>query len=819
MQKINFTTSEEQQSVKDLMQQACKKIAPLWPLENFVAVNPYLGFTDQKFEDAAKYFSSVGGVQMTLPTTFYTEKYKEGKIKKEDLREVLSQKNQSQDVEQFIQDLETAATAEPLVKTLSDAASEHSHKDWSHFVVNRISVWAASYFDRGQSIWNTSKQNAGIFEAWLAEAKIDRSPEIAGLKYFRDYVKDLPAEPYDAVLQSLDMLQIPEEKQALYFHRLLMKSIGWASYIAQLDWDDKLAGTESTRLESFLSVLVCWEAGLMACLDSPALDASWHEALQAYDYWEGAAAANKKLSQDLILQEAFNKSVQKEIIEKFKHNTSEKSPVLTSKKAQAIFCIDVRSEILRRHLEQADDEIETLGFAGFFAFPVNFLPLAHDHGEAQCPVLIPTGPAIQEQLPDHAENGIAQKRRIFRHQVKQLWKQLRAGAISCFSFVSPMGLSYMVKLFTDSYGLSRPVPHPQKAGLSTKEFKKLGISLDQGQAAGQITGISPEQRLAMAKNALKAMSLTENFARFVCIVGHGSTSVNNPHATGLDCGACGGHSGEANAKVAAAVLNDKEVRAKLQNDQIFIPESTVFLACLHDTSTDTIQVFETVSLNPEQEKEFQELKKSFEKAGKASRAERALRMEISNNTESAIFKRANDWSQIRPEWGLAGCTTFVVAPRKRTQNIDLKGSSFLHSYEWQSDQGFKVLELIMTAPMVVTSWINLQYFASTVDNKIFGAGNKTLHNVTAGLGVLEGFSGDLRVGLPMQSVHDGKSYQHEPVKLNVIIEAPIEAMNAILEKHPTVKDLCDNEWINLLAMDTMGQVSHRYVGQYQWTEL
>ena len=121
--------------------------------------------------------------------------------------------------------------------------------------------------------------------------------------------------------------------------------------------------------------------------------------------------------------------------------------------------------------------------------------------------------------------------------------------------------------------------------------------------------------------------------------------------------------------------------------------------------------------------------------------------------------------------------------------------------------------------MVVTNWINMQYYASTVDNKTYGSGNKTLHNVTAGVGVLEGYSGDLRVGLPLQSVHDGENYQHEPVKLNVIIEAPTDAMNAILKKHENVRNLCDNGWLHLLAMDAEGIVAHRYIGELNWEKI
>ncbi|HAA14832.1 MAG TPA: DUF2309 domain-containing protein, partial [Cytophagales bacterium] len=196
--------------------------------------------------------------------------------------------------------------------------------------------------------------------------------------------------------------------------------------------------------------------------------------------------------------------------------------------------------------------------------------------------------------------------------------------------------------------------------------------------------------------------------------------------------------------------------------------------------------------------------------------ERAIRMGIDKNADRAVKARSKDWAQVRPEWGLAGCHAFVVAPRKRTYGLNMGGKSFLHSYRWQQDEGFKVLELIMTAPMIVTSWINLQYYASTVDNQRYGAGNKTLHNVTAGLGVLEGSAGDLRTGLPWQSVHDGKTFQHTPVRLNVIIEAPTHAMTDILERHPDVRQLLDNEWIFLWAMNDEGRVAHRYRGSLEW---
>ncbi|MCA9556909.1 MAG: DUF2309 family protein, partial [Myxococcales bacterium] len=152
----------------------------------------------------------------------------------------------------------------------------------------------------------------------------------------------------------------------------------------------------------------------------------------------------------------------------------------------------------------------------------------------------------------------------------------------------------------------------------------------------------------------------------------------------------------------------------------------------------------------------------------------------------------------------------------RTQSLDLGGRAFLHSYDWRQDNGFGVLELIMTAPMVVASWINLQYYASTVDNRVFGSGNKALHNVVGALGVLEGNGGDLRVGLPWQSVHDGERYIHEPLRLNVLIDAPIEAMNDIIARHEVVRQLLDNGWVHLFALAEDGAVSRRYVGGLRW---
>ena len=802
------------------LREACKKIAPVWPLERFVAVNPYLGLTDKKFETVAQQLATVGGIQMTLPTSFYTGKLKEGVISNADIKNALS-KNSSMKmgVEEFLKSLidqEDQDQQVATISTLTDVATNVTQKDWNRFVISSISTWAASYFDEGQAVWAASDKSAAPFAAWKTEAEVDRTTEIAGLKNFRKFVKNLPDNPVEASGVALQLLELSDKELPLYLHRLLLRVGGWSAYAARLDWDSELYGGKDGKLIEFLSILICWEACLFQSLDSPKLRVKWIGAKRGMTQVSESHKISGSLNQKLILQEAFDLAIQREIIGKFKGKKATKTSKSKQLKAQAVFCIDVRSEVFRRNLELIDPEINTIGFAGFFAFPIKYVPVGQNEGDAQCPVLIKTGPVIVEEIQDQEVNQKAKQSRVKKLQIKQFWKSFKSGAISCFSFVSPVGLSYLPKLFTDSFGITRPVSHPDNAGLKSEFSKNKRVSLEVGMHNKEMVGIQMHDRVQMAKNALNAMTLTDSFGKFVLIVGHGSATVNNPHATGLDCGACGGHTGESNAKVAAAVLNDPEVRKRLKEEQIDIPENTVFLACLHNTTTDEVSIFNEYEVPEDLVQELESLKNSLSKAGQASRTERAVRMTTTGEVDASIIGRSKDWSQVRPEWGLAGCSAFVVAPRERTQHIDFGGRSFLHSYEWQNDKGFSILELIMTAPMVVTSWINLQYYASTVDNKTFGSGNKTLHNVTAGVGVLEGYSGDLRVGLPMQSVHDGEKFQHEPVRLNVIIEAPIEAMNTILEKHENVRNLCDNEWIHLLAMNEEGQVSHRYAGGLTW---
>jgi uncharacterized protein YbcC (UPF0753/DUF2309 family) len=322
----------------------------------------------------------------------------------------------------------------------------------------------------------------------------------------------------------------------------------------------------------------------------------------------------------------------------------------------------------------------------------------------------------------------------------------------------------------------------------------------------------------MAETVLRAMSLTANFARLVILAGHGASVVNNPYASALNCGACGGYSGDVNARLLAALLNDAEARAGLAARGVQIPEDTLFVGALHDTTTDSVILYADDDPDASHRADIARARAWLEAAGKAARGERAARLPHAANA-GGIGRRSRDWAEIRPEWALAGCTAFIAAPRARTSAKNLEGRVFLHDYAWTRDADFRVLELIMTAPVVVASWISLQYYGSTVAPAAFGGGNKLLHNVTGGVGVVEGNAGLLRAGLPWQSVHDGERYFHEPLRLSVCIEAPRAAMTDVLARHDDFRALFDNRWMHLFALDDSGRMAWRYAGGLQWTAM
>ena len=815
-------------AVKAAIERTTHAVAPVWPLETFVAVNPFMGLADRTVAEAAQVVARTAGARMTMSRGFYAEALASGRIGAAHVTAALAEARARGEVGlpadaaslvKMIRDGEEPSLPS-LVPTVADAASLVTGRDWNRLLVERFGAWAATWFDEGQASWRSPWRNRSPYEAFRAEASLDRTPEVFGAREFRAIIKRLPADAAGATLHALNRLGLTEAALDLYLQRLLASIGGWAAYARHEVWQSELAGTADTTLEEVLAIRLAWEVALLEAFAPLGAEEAWRTA--RVGIVEARDDSRPELTLDLVLQAAYEKAWQEGLLDKLAVRAQENPNRRTERpEVQAAFCIDVRSELFRRALEEADPHCETIGFAGFFGFPVEYVPLGQDRGGAQCPVLFSAKGVVVESVVGATSDEAARvaEARLLARRARNAWKSFKTSAIACFGFVGPVGLAYLPKLISDALGWTRTVPHPSHDGVGAQTL--LGPDLSPSTQHGRQVGLVHDERLAMAEGLLRGMSLTSSFARLVILTGHGSTTVNNPHAAGLDCGACGGHTGEANARIAAMVLNEPAVRQGLVEKGIDLPEDTVFLGCLHDTTTDFVTLFDRHSVPTSHAKDLERLEARLAAAGALARRLRAPLLgedSADSMVDQRILSRSRDWAQVRPEWALAGCASFIVAPRHRTAGLDLGGRSFLHSYDWREDEraGFPVLELVMTAPMVVGSWISLQYYASTVDNRTYGCGNKVLHNVVGTIGVLEGNGGDLRVGLPWQSVHDGERLVHEPLRLSVLIEAPIEAMNAILDKHASVRALVDNGWLHLFAIDDAGAVSHRYASGLAW---
>ncbi len=779
-------------AIEDAIEYAIRQVPPAWPLASSVAVNPFLGQAGETLAGAAAKLRKVGGVPVTMPRSWYLERIREGEIGDADLAAALAA-SPHDDKPANLETLRLAiASNRPAPSALASIAvlsATARGTDWPGIMADRIGAWLGGYFDEGQALW-PAIPGRSAWEAWQTYATHDLTPEIMGLEGFAQIVAEAPQNPRMLVARVVATLGLDEAALPGFFHQMLFSLGGWAQYARYKLWQAELAGGTDTTLSDLLAIRLLWEEALYL-QHRDAIAEEWAEVRAEHARLTVATTSDVV---DEILQEAAERAAQRQLAATLALPAA--APQADRPALQAAFCIDVRSEVFRRALESADPSIQTIGFAGFFGLAAEHHGFASDVAEKRLPVLL--NPSMTTVSGDESDAERDQAAR-FTLRARRAWGRFKFAAVSSFAFVEATGPLYVVKLLKDALG--------------------LGTDNTPG---GPAPRLSPElaldARIDAAHTILKAMSLTGNFAPIVLIAGHGANVTNNPHASGLHCGACGGYSGEVNARLLAGLLNDPEVRAGLITRGIEVPADTVFISALHDTTTDRVTLYDG-DLASAAPADLPKVRSWLEQAGALARAERAHRLPHASG-DADIVRRARDWAEVRPEWALAGCKAFIAAPRHRTSGRALEGRAFLHDYDWRQDEtnGLAVLELIMTAPVVVASWISLQYYGSTVAPAAFGAGNKLLHNVVGGIGVFEGNGGNMRAGLSWQSIHDGEKLVHEPLRLSVCIEAPVEAMTTILEKHPNVRELFDNRWLHLFAIGDNGNLSQRYIGDLQWTE-
>ena len=791
---------------------ACDRIAPTWPLDQFIAVNPYWGWRSTPAPDAAAMLGALTGTKLTMPRTWFREERLAGRLTNEQLDATAAALGDPTRADAALAALARPADdARPMPKMAlatdvrDRGSAPRPGQTWTDLVIHQIGQHCAAHFDQWQGSWHPD-QAVDLFTGWRLQRSAThgvtwRHPA----SWVRTQISTLPTEPDAAIAMMLASLAIPDEGREAYLTALLLSVNGWAAWCAYGRWQARLVGEDDREIVALLAVRLAWEWLLRIDDDAPQEAARWVEWAES---WVGvgdlAADIAREQGIDWFLQAALERTYQGTLIDRLT-NVTDAPPQVPA--VQAAFCIDVRSEVFRRALEATTSRVHTRGFAGFFGLPISYSPVGSALTRPQLPGLLAPTLHVTETSSDGTDPDALVDERAATLGNRRRWSRFRTAPSSMFSFVESMGLLYGPKLVKSSLAHAGAPAKWEHDGLSDTTRDGLRPRLD-------MVDDDPAAAAAVAHRVLRAMGLVEGFAPLVLLCGHGSQSANNPHAAGLDCGACGGQTGEVNARVLADLVNSPAVRAHLKPLGIDVPSTTWFLPALHNTTTDHVDLFDTELVPDALAPSVAELRTWLATAGDRARAERAGSLGLGalrdqpDQLAHAIFERANDWSQVRPEWGLAGNAAFIVAPRSRTRDIDLGGRSFLHDYDWRLDTDLSVLTLIMTAPMVVTNWINMQYHASTVDNRRYGSGNKVLHNVVGGrIGVFEGNGGDLRIGLAIQSLHDGQTLRHRPLRLSVFIEAPRAAIDSIIGAHEVVHDLVSNGWLHLLRIEpSTGQV-------------
>ncbi len=568
---------------------------------------------------------------------------------------------------------------------------------------------------------------------------------------------------------------------------------------------------------------------------------------------------------------------------------------------QSLFCIDTRSERIRRHLESVGD-YQTYGIAGFFGVPVSFMELGKGSEMHLSPVIVTPKNLVLEMTVADAEDvhpvtalekamhelkesvfgpfvtveaigllfgfdmvGKTLMPQTYNHWRKRLYRKKRSTHLlidkldreQADSILRTVQRAVIIMAIEQDFDLEaehisddmvrelRETALGRRFNTSTVLANSLNLTKQQErefilrlrdtyridaaytqlqmERLGRI-GFSLDEQVGFVSQALHSIGLTRDFSRFILLVGHGSTSENNPYESALDCGACGGNHGLVSARVLAQMANKKEVRRKLRAQGIRIADDAWFIGALHNTTTDELKLYDLDHIPSTHIFYIDRLRTGLLAASRLCAQERlpSLQLKPHDREPTAAYREiernAMDWSQVRPEWGLSRNAYMIIGRRNLTQDMSLEGRSFLHSYDYRLDPRQRLLENIISGPLVVAQWINMEHYFSTVDNERFGSGSKVYHNVAGRFGVMTGGLSDLRTGLPSQTVLDKGFPFHEPLRLITVIEAPLEHARRAVESVVAIKNLVLNDWIRLLVIDPEKKIVYTY-NSGQWDVL
>ncbi len=751
------------QNILHAIDKAANVIGNTWPLHTFVASNPLSGYENNSFEDAVG-LAEKHLVANALPSPeMYQQAWLTGDIDKTVLISLLKKEGFTNSPELYL---------EQLYLEKKTQIENPNHK-----LDLIMSKWLAAFMDEGLAEWDMPFKSEGFYSAWRMLVIYDSEVGATAL----NEIPKSSQETLEAILR-----EYSENERHNIFTYHLAALPGWTGYIKHRnnensDWQSEYP----ISLMDYLGARLWTAKKLGISIQPPAEVYVKTDSISKLKY---------------IWLKAWEQSWQNQLVDTLESELDINKAISEVKipDAQLVFCIDTRSELIRRHVESKGN-YETFGYAGFFGIAMDYQNLTDGIIRKSCPPILHSAYKVSEQAQlNHSEKLTKYKKRNKTLKFRKYFlRRMKNMLPSAFGYVEGTGVFYGFSLLLRTLMPQSLYHFNEKTRPNTETFCEPGIEKFTNEA--QIPeDISLSEKVAIVKSAFDLMGW-KNFAPLVVFVGHGSHSANNPFSSSLDCGACAASPGRHNARMLAKLANLKSVRKELfENYNINIPNDTIFIGAEHNTTTDDIVLFDSV-IAPKHKEQLSILKSNLLEAQKTATIERLGK---SNRSVSKSYKKANNWSETRPEWGLAKNAGFIIGPRELTKNANLDSRCFLHSYNWELDVSGKALEGIMQGPMTVTQWINNHYYFSTVDNSIFGGGSKITHNITGKFSVVQGNGGDLKMGLPLQSLFESDdAMYHQPLRLSVMIQAPIYRVSEIIARNEGLKTLVDNEWVYLLVMD------------------
>lgn len=771
-----------------------------------------------------------------------------------------------------VRDIPAFTTPAPLAIRHRDVLLEATGVDTDLLVDDRLIPFSAAFLDQGFARWELPRRDEGFYRSFCSLYRLPWGPPDRWMRKLAEEVGRLQDEgigPLESALESLRILGVAKEEWERYLSATLLALRGWAGMVRQIEarGDRVVRPVPQGSLVEFLAIrllldrfAVAYTARTSLGIKTPVrefwrlargwVDPQWPHSVEQRAFPVFQLAQISGLSPDVlyrlnkqewrtILQEidsfsglerrrvfhlAYERRFYTQTADAVALHVRHPAPTPSQPRFQAIFCIDEREESIRRHIEELAPDAATFGTAGFFSVAMYYRGVADAHFVPLCPGVIRPGHWVAERVIDSDEHA---------HQLRQ--KTRRALGMASFQFNVGSRSLTLGALLTAVVGVLASIPLVARTLFPryTSRFNRtLGrfvgstpltrLQLERtdgapGPETGQL-GYTVDEMTKIAEKVLRELGMTSGFSRLVFVFGHGSTSLNNPHESAHDCGACGGARGGPNARALAQMLNDSRIRERLAQGGLSIPAETFFIGGMHNTSTETLTFYDLDLLPESHRSELESVQRILEAACERNSHERSRRFQSAPlslsfaGARQHVETRAEDLAQVRPEWGHATNAICIVGRRERTRGLFLDRRAFLTSYDpTQDDAENNILTRILQAVFPVCAGINLEYYFSYVDNTGWGSGTKLPHNVAALLGVMDGAASDLRTGLPWQMVEI-----HEPVRILFIIETTVEAMLQIMDRNEGIGKLCRNRWVRLAVLDpATGQLSLFQLGGFR----